>query len=315
MNWKLGLNLYSSKLMLFNPSDLKKNDVKTEIENEKYHIYLICKRKKIHYEKTEIEENIGYTTLFYLDDNFNKEYLRCSHPLDLLKINGIKNGVFNIDCGEEKNIEVKDQILINSFYVIPDDIEGTTIKKSLPTDLEVMYVGQAFGRKKNKKIDYRIAKHEKIQKIALEILDNSSNEEVLIIGVKIDVNDLSTSIVEFNSQTKKPTLESIFDLRDKASQRITPGQEITIFEASLINYFKPKFNEKYKSKFPSTDFTSIDEIYKTDFDYSAMTLDTKPVRIRVFSDKIKEPKYIHSMHFPLKTKRDKKSFYEYLKEN
>jgi len=314
MNWKVGMNLYSSKLMLFNPSDLKKNDVKTEIEKEKYHIYLICKRKKIHYEKTEIKDNVGFTTFFYLNDNFDKEYLRHSHSLDLLKINGIKNGIFNIDCGEEKNVKVKDQIFINSFYVIPDDIEGTTVTKSLPTDLEVMYVGQAFGRKKNRKIDYRLAKHEKIQKIALEILDKSSNEEVLIIGVKIDVNDLSTSIVEINSQTEKPTLQSLLDLKNKASQRITSGQEVTVFEASLINYFKPKFNEKYKSVFPSTDFVSIDEIYKTDFDYSAMTLDTKPVRVRVFSENIKEPKYIHSMHFPLKTKSEKKSFYEYLKE-
>jgi hypothetical protein len=42
--------------------------------------------------------------------------------------------------------------------------------------LEVVYVGQAFGRKENRTIDYRISNHEKVQEIALDILDSGSNE-------------------------------------------------------------------------------------------------------------------------------------------
>ena len=43
---KTGLNFYSSKVIIFNLNDLEEVEVKNEIENEKYHIYLICKRKK-----------------------------------------------------------------------------------------------------------------------------------------------------------------------------------------------------------------------------------------------------------------------------
>lgn len=314
MEWRIGLNFYSSKLCIFNPSDLKQPDVQKEIESDKYHIYLICKRKKIHFESSIEEKGIGYTTLFYLDDKFDKVYLRYKHSLAELKINEVKDGYYNVDTNLHKNQVVRDYLMINNFAFLVDDVVGDKELNPLPSDLEVIYIGQAFGRTETKKIDYRLANHDKIQKIALEILNKSSNEEVLIIGVKVETNDLSTSIVTLNSKTERPTLESILQLRDKAAKRITEGQEITVFEASLIKYFQTKLNTEYKETFPSPDFKSYKEIYETDFDYSAMTIDTRPVGARIYSDHVKERKYIHSQHFPLTTKSDKKSLFEYLME-
>jgi len=314
MNWKIGLNFYSSRLCIFNPSDLEQSEVQAEIESDKYHIYLICKRKKIHFESSEERDGVGYTTLFYLNDKFEKEYLYYKHSLAELKINEVKDGYYNVDTNLHKGVLVRDYLMINNFAFLLDDIVGESVKTPLPSDLEVMYIGQAFGRTETKKIDYRIANHDKIQKIALDILNKSSNEEVLIIGVKVETNDLSTSIVTINSKTERPTLESILQLRDKAAKRITEGQEITVFEASLIKYFQTNLNTEYKETFPSPDFKSYKEIYETDFDYSAMTIDTRPVAVRIYSQHIKERKYIHSQHFPLTTESEKKSLFEYLME-
>jgi hypothetical protein len=251
MNWKIGLNFYSSKLCIFNPSDLEQSEVQAEIESDKYHIYLICKRKKIHFESSEEKDGVGYTTLFYLNDKFEKEYLYYKHSLTELRINEVKDGYYNVDTNLHKGVLVRDYLMINNFAFLLDDIVGESVKTPLPSDLEVMYIGQAFGRTETKKIDYRIANHDKIQKIALDILNKSSNEEVLIIGVKVETNDLSTSIVTINSKTERPTLESILQLRDKAVKRITEGQEITVFEASLIKYFQTNLNTEYKETFPS----------------------------------------------------------------
>lgn len=314
MNWKIGLNFYSSKLCIFNPSDLEQAEVRAEIESDKYHIYLICKRKKIHFESSEEKDDVGYTTLFYLNDKFEKEYLYYKHSLTELRINEVKDGYYNVDTNLHKGVMVRDYLMINNFAFLLDDIVGESVKTPLPSDLEVMYIGQAFGRTETKKIDYRIANHDKIQKIALDILNKSSNEEVLIIGVKVETNDLSTSIVTINSKTERPTLESILQLRDKAAKRITEGQEITVFEASLIKYFQTNLNTEYKETFPSPDFKSYKEIYETDFDYSAMTIDTRPVAVRIYSQHINERKYINSQHFPLTTESEKKSLFEYLME-
>lgn len=314
MDWRVGLNFYSSKLCIFNPSDLEQSEVQKEIESDKYHIYLICKRKKIHFESSEEKEGVGYTTLFYLDGNFEKVYLRYKYSLEELKINEVKDGYYNVDIGKLKRQVVRDYLMINYFAFLVSDIIGDKEKIALPSDLEVMYIGQAFGRTETKKIDYRLANHDKIQKIALDILNKSSNEEVLVIGIKVATNDLSTSIVTIDSKKEEPTLESILKLREKAAKRITEGQEITVFEASLIKYFQTDLNTEYKGTFPSPDFKSYRQIYDTDFDYSAVAIDTRPVGVRIYSGHINERKYVHYQHFPLTTESDKKSLFEYLLE-
>lgn len=315
MIWKTGLNFYSGKLCIFNPSDLTETSVQNEIESDKYHIYLICKRKKIHFDNSEEKDGFGYTTLFYLNEKLDKEYIKYKHHLSELKINFVKDGYYNIDMKNYKGIMIRDFMMINNFAFLENDITGETVKGPLPSDLEVMYIGQAFGRTETKKIDYRLSNHDKIQKIALEILDKNTNEEVLIIGIKVETNDLSTSFVSFSSTTKRPTVENLLELQERATKRITEGQEITVFEASLIKYFQTRYNTEYKETFPSPDFKSYEEIYDTEFDYSAMTIDTRIVAARIFSENQPDRKYIHYTHFPLTTEDEKRTLFEYLIES
>jgi hypothetical protein len=314
MKWTLGLNFYSSFVCIFNPSELEDPKVREAIQNTRCHVYLICKRKKLHFESSIEENGIGYTTLFYLNDKLDKEYLRYQHKLSELKINSYNEGFYNIDLAKNKNITVKDYIAINNFGFQEKDLIGDKTIGPLPTDLEVMYIGQAFGRNDKKMIDYRLVNHDKIQKIAIEILNKSTNEEVLIIGLEIKTNDLSMSFVRQGSNTERPTADSLRQLKDKASKRVSEGQEITIFEASLIKYFQTKLNVEYKETFPSPDFKSYDEIYDTDFNYIAMTIETRPVGVRIYSNEMKERKYLHAQHFPISSKSDKKSLFEYLLE-
>jgi|GEM_PF-3185541 len=312
MHWQLGLNFYSSKLCIFNPADLDKKEVKDEIESDKYHIYMICKRKKLFFESSvPFEKDDIMTKLYWLNDNHDKQYINFRSSNDL-KIHSVKDGYYNIDIKEHKNIFVKDYLMINNFFFLETDLVGTSFTGPIASDLEVMYIGQAFGRTATKKIDYRLVNHDKIQKIALEVLNSGSNEEVLIIGIKIAVNDLATSFVSPSTDRSNFTVDSLKELQKKASKRVTAGQEITIFEASLIKFFQPKLNTEYKETFPSPDFSSYDEIYNTDFDYSGLTLDTRPVCVRVFSKIVTEHKYLHHQHFPLTTKCDKKTLFEYL---
>jgi hypothetical protein len=282
MKWNLGLNFYSSEVVLFNPKDLDLDETKNFIKTNKYHIYIVCKRKKVFFESSEIEGEFCKTTLYYLDDKHEKKFLRYKHPNTLI-INDFQNGYYDVDLNGQKNLKIRDFLMISNFCYLENDIIGNSVEKPLPSDLEVLYIGQAFGRTERKTIDYRISNHDKVQKIALDILDKGSNEEVLIIGLKIKNNDLGTSIVTIDSKTKAPTIKDLQDLGAKASKRITEGQEITVFEASLIKYFHPVLNTEYKETFPSPDFTSYDEIFETDFNYSAMTIDTKPIFTRIFS--------------------------------
>jgi len=312
MKWNLGLNFYSSKIILFNPVDLENDDFKKVIESDKYHIYLICKRKKIFFETTFSDGDFNKTILYWLDDRHNKQILPYIHP-KAFKINFLKDGYYNVNNNVVNGGFMRDYELINYFSFLDKDMIGTTQPNPLPSDLEVMYIGQAFGRTKTKKIDYRLENHDKIQKIAIDILNKGSNEEVLIIGLKIEVKDLATSILTIDSSTKAPTLSELIELQKKASLRIPEGQEITMFEASLIRYFQPRLNTEYKGTFPKRHI-SYEDIFNTNFDYSAMEINTSPTLCRIYSEKIQERKYIHSQHYPLTSKSEKESFFEYLLE-
>jgi len=285
MKWNLDLNFYSSEVFLFNPSDIKLKEYKSFIKERKYHIYIVCKRKKAYFDKSICGNGYIQTTLYNLDEKQNKIYFDFKHR-DSLIINSYKNGSYNID--KYPNLE------------------------ALPSDLEVMYIGQAFGRTKLKTIDYRVFNHNKIQEIALDILDKGSNEEIIIVGLKFENKTLGTSFAAINDKVIRPTSESMQELQNKAGKKLTKGQEITVCEASLISYFKPKLNTEYKKSFPSKDFSSYNELYEIDFEDLSFVVNTEPYNVRLFSEHIKERKYEHYQHFPLKSKGDKESFFEYL---
>jgi len=311
MKWNLDLNFYSSEVFLFNPSDIKLKEYKSFIKERKYHIYIVCKRKKAYFDKSICGNGYIQTTLYNLDEKQNKIYFDFKHR-DSLIINSYKNGSYNIDNEKCKGQDMRDIHLISHLCHHEDMTNKYPNLEALPSDLEVMYIGQAFGRTKLKTIDYRVFNHNKIQEIALDILDKGSNEEIIIVGLKFENKTLGTSFAAINDKVIRPTSESMQELQNKAGKKLTKGQEITVCEASLISYFKPKLNTEYKKSFPSKDFSSYNELYEIDFEDLSFVVNTEPYNVRLFSEHIKERKYEHYQHFPLKSKGDKESFFEYL---
>ena len=208
---------------------------------------------------------------------------------------------------------LRDFLMINKLCLPLDNWFNYSLKEPLPSDLEVMYIGQAFGRTKTKNIDYRISNHEKIQKIALEVLDTGSNEEVLIIGINVKINDSGMSIVPNNFNLENAYKSGQFrELRNNAANRIPDAQAITIFEASLIKYFQPKLNTIHKNTFPSPSFKSYKEIYQVDFLYSAITVDTSPIEVRTFSQHRNERNFVHLEMFSLTDVHEKENLFDFL---
>lgn len=67
------------------------DETKNLIKDNKYHIYVVCKREKLYFERSKVEGDFCKTTLHYLNDKRDKEYLRYKHPNDLI-INGFEDG-------------------------------------------------------------------------------------------------------------------------------------------------------------------------------------------------------------------------------
>jgi hypothetical protein len=307
-----GLNLQANILLIFSPIDLENKWVRDTIEDDKINIYLICKRKKIFFNPEEISSNKSLSGLYYLDDNHEKIDINIPKEANV-KINSLENGFFNVDQKEEKGIVVKDFLFINKMFQLVNDPIGNSLQANLPSDLEVMYVGQTYGRNGSNKIDRRLENHKKIQKIALDILHKGSNEDILIIGISTSVFFHNTTIIAGNiSLLNSEILNSKKRSNETRSYTITGCQELTIFEAALINYFKPEFNKEYKNSFPSSSFKSYEDLYKQDLDYFMVLLDTFSIKCRLFSKFIQDRQYIHTTDFSLESSNKKESFFEFL---
>jgi hypothetical protein len=257
-----------------------------------------------------VDNNCNVATFYTLDEKHEKIRIGVPFPKNIF-VNSLTNGIYDFTVVNEKK-ELRDFEFVNLLLFQQDDLIGNKVQKPLLSDLEVLYVGQAFGRSSTKTIDYRVSNHEKVQQIALDIIRSGSNEELLVIGLKIKTNDIGTSFINVNSKNKPLTTNNLIDVVNKAKKRFTVGQEVTVFEASLIKYFQPALNKEYKESFPSKDFPSYEELMNTDFDYSAMAVDSRPLKVRLYSNVVNERLYIHTNHYPLKTKSDKISLFEFL---
>jgi hypothetical protein len=315
MNWKLGKNFYSSRVQLFNLADLDTDEVQQEIKAYGYHLYLICKRKKIHFINCHTSHpDYNTTAFFYLDDNLDKVHFSKDHSKSYT-ITSYKDN-FYYGFSTKGNFELRDFVFHNLIYDLPNDDFGASESAKLPTDLEIMYVGQSYGSQKRlvpKKIDSRVWHHEKVQEIALEILDESSDCEILIIGVCIEAKQMSTLALDTaNYDPNDLTMERLLSLNDSAKATLPGKQEVTLCEGSLIRHFQSRFNQEYKTTFPGMGFISYGEIYNTDFDYISMALDTKNLGARVYSAEQPVPRYVHLAKYALQSDDQKKEFFDYL---
>ncbi|WP_342086158.1 hypothetical protein [Dyadobacter sp. OTU695] len=313
MKWDLGLNLYSKKSIIFEPGQLNSPEFRRVIAENKFHIYLVCKRKKIYFKSCERKEGKNEIVLYYLNDQHEKVNLTFSNQ-SIYFIDSWSDGQYRITVNDSHRILVDDYKLINLLHSYNGDLKSKGENDGLASDLEVLYVGQAFGRNKQRTIDYRLSNHEKVQKIALDILKLGSNEEVIIIGLTVDTSDIKTSFALSDSKTVAPTTENLKQILTKSKNRLSKGQEVTVYEASLIKYFRPNLNIEYKETFPSKDFISYNELYKIAFEYSAMEVNTEEIGVRLYSTQAPARKYQHSQYFPLETDSDKATLFEYLYE-
>lgn len=69
-------------------------------------------------------------------------------------------------------------------------------------------------------------------------------------------------------------LDKLFDTND--------AERATLYEASLIRYFQPKFNKEFKESFPSTNLKVLADCYDKDFSaiMAEISIDELPFQLR-----------------------------------
>lgn len=151
--------------------------------------------------------------------------------------------------------------------------------EKIPIDFEVIYIGQAYGKDGNRSAIDRLLKHETLQKISLQGVPEDYTLTLLLLEV-IPNNRLVTV---FNPHAKnsdddgsrtKAGLDKLFGT--------TAHERISLYEAAMIRYFRPRFNVEFKDSFPSTNLAVLRDCYEKDFSavVAEIVFDDLPWRLK-----------------------------------
>jgi len=286
---EFGLGVYCSYKTIIPVEELE-----TMKKSKRYHIYSILSTAKISIDKDDInigskgvsfnlikhcgehDEKFEIQEVDILGLGFDYQFVKIStkYPYQKMKIEVDKTyllqfyeanikGKYQMNKSqilEYKNISIDSQRLFYNFY--------TGEKPN--NEMQVLYVGQAFGLNGERTALDRLKSHEKLQKILIDCNSKYPHKRIYILLMQMNTQIFSG----FNGISKefmRSEEESDKHLNDVMSSLPKEKQIINITEDAIINYFKPEYNTNFVNNFPSVKHKGYSQYY--DLDYNSITVE------------------------------------------
>jgi hypothetical protein len=200
----------------------------------------------------------------------------------------------------------------NSYYAedqkgerfsIPEEAINDFSREHMPFD--VRYIGQAYGKKGSRNALDRLIKHETLQKISLT--DPQQDKELSILLLEVEPSTKLVTAMNPNAKSKDEDGSRIRAGIDKLFNT-TEAEMISLFEASMIRYFNPQFNNDFKNSFPSTRLKVLRDCYAKDFSSVSSEINFDDLPFQLCSDAV-GVKNTHFVHHNLHKDEDRKAFF------
>jgi hypothetical protein len=166
-------------------------------------------------------------------------------------------------------------------------------------DLEVLYVGQAYGKEGGRTAPDRLKNHETLLAIYAELAANAPEDEIWLALLSFEP---PITIMSFDGWQQHPTevtgnadLAHMFNMLENP---ISERHRVCFAEAALIRHFQPKYNDKFKYNFPNPAHETYSECYDLDLNAVAVEIHFEELRHRLYSS-AKPPRYNIMVEFPL----------------
>jgi len=300
-----------TKITLCQQDDLESELIKKEF-NEDYpcHIYFICKRPRviINPDKCKFQGNI-----MELNFSIQKGY---DFQERILKLRG------QSDCS---NFKIHSKFPFTWFQVTVNGNEIINARSSLyyikhlrnydtEMDLELLYIGQSYGVNGARTSPDRLKEHKTLQKIYSEAIQNNPDFDIwlnLLSFERIMITSFD-GINKYPEENRDTDIKSISTAMNKfMTNNLNEQQIINFTEASLIKYFKPKYNIEYKDKFPNPAHKSYSECYDLNVNSVCFELETDVIYTRLFTKEMK-PAFEHCGSFTMETRSKRISMFDIL---
>ncbi len=306
---EFAVNLFTSRWLLIPSSQITSdgemaNDAAEVSKN--CHIYLICERPALSFEKSSFSYEGGRLT-----GNLIHRIEGAEHKTPFEQEFPLLDGAIELRLSSYPHREVQTfndrgecirylPASAISFKQRPHDLNHLFRK------LKVLYVGQAFGGGNRTAID-RLRSHSTLQKILAEASYDSPDSEIMVLMIEYEQYRVISSI---DGRAK----EAIRDERDQKrfvsiiDNPLKKGQQISLAEAALIRYFQPKYNKIYKKKFPSRELKVLAQCYEYDFSALAVEINTDELCLTLYSDSV-QPAMHHTANIDLVDHEERAGFF------
>lgn len=175
-------------------------------------------------------------------------------------------------------------------------------------DLEVLYVGQAFGANGERTAPDRLKGHSTLLGIYAEAASRSPDQEVYLVLLNFNY----MLIGSFDGRDKNVAASDQEDRAhiDEVINADLPEQVwINFAEAALIRYFQPSYNVLLRETFPNPAHASYRLCYDVDLNMLAVAIDTSEARTRLWSSAV-AANWIHFANYALHSAAERKTILE-----
>lgn len=284
---EFAVSLYTARWLILSAAQLTSGGTMREEEksiSDECHIYLICRLPSLRfcpddfkYSDGKISGNLEYSI------KGKKRLVSFNETFPLLE------GATKIKVEDYPHREVRtynDDGEVVRYLPANALCIGAGLHLKIPElhELEVMYVGQAFGDGTRSAFE-RLSSHSTLQKILADAQYESPDSEVYVLTFEYCPYRVVThmdgrSAKDIPVDNDKARFFSILD------NPLTDHQQICLAEASLIRYFEPKYNEIYKESFPSKKHKILESCYELDFSGLITEINTDELRFKLFSGRV-----------------------------
>lgn len=275
---EFGLGVYASYKTLINVEELENLE---KVDYHKYHIYCILAYSKKYFkmEKTKVTSEGIKITLLEIEDYIEKEY-----EMPIWKIgDGIDYNKVEISSQYPYNIihlEIKDDdyLLKHPGFLRNLDINAQQLFDICAVDFtdkceyEILYIGQAYGKRGERTALTRLSSHSTLQKILIDCQSKYANKQIYIL--LLEMTPLLN--MSFDGLSKKYTTSNKEDWEhtEQVLSNLPEDQQvINITEAALINYFKPLYNVNFVENFPDPKHKGYQQYFNLDYNCLTVEID------------------------------------------
>lgn len=305
---EIALNLYSSGPTLIQPSDLENiqnepEEIQKILQNCK--IYLITRRPRVSLAPGSVV--VGENCLAgKIDIHTNEGVVRESFSIK----RRIDPSIVRVDASEYPHTRMrffdKDDEVIVGFPML--FVQGD-IECAYPglDELEVLYVGQAFGAEGKRSAVDRLSTHSTLQKILADIAAKSPNYEVWLVLYQFEY---SQYYINMNG-TVVPAMDNDADTEhymEVLKSKIKRSSEIALAEAGLIRYFDPPYNKVFTKSFPKRSQKLLQKVYRLDLAGLIVEVNIEEIGLRLLSENAASD-FHHIARFDLHSAEERESMF------